>query len=397
MLVDYGSGSDASDDEAPQQSRPSTSSKPAPVPPKKSAFSLPPPAASSSKAPSLSAPAKKKPVKKIAIDLPPLPTDEDDADVEHGPPAKRARLDAKGNGSSSLFSMLPAPKQKAPIKPAPERVLGGGKGPGLVFHTAPRPVAPLPVLETSVLEDLDNVDQGGSEPPAATDRPSSLPFLPPSLAKGRANISLEDGPARLKPAAKPPSSAPVVDFFSLDTASTSTGAASSSSLRSLSLPKVSSAPKVEEFVPPEPTTADAYPGYYQLPSGTWAAHEPAYYKKFYDKWQAEYDAQVRALEKGMEKGFEGADDEDTQEINALREREKAKLEVHEREERKALTMGAAGEPAAPRMNIKGGKGARVRGQLSALLAEAYQNREVLEQKIAEGRRNRKEAGNKYGF
>lgn len=42
------------------------------------------------------------------------------------------------------------------------------------------------------------------------------------------------------------------------------------------------------------------------------------------------------------------------------------------------------------------KGARKRGQLSSLLMEAYQNREVLEERIAEGRRNRKEAGNKYG-
>jgi hypothetical protein len=31
-----------------------------------------------------------------------------------------------------------------------------------------------------------------------------------------------------------------------------------------------------------------------------------------------------------------------------------------------------------------------------LLNEAYENREALEDKIAEGRRNRKEAGNKYG-
>jgi len=46
--------------------------------------------------------------------------------------------------------------------------------------------------------------------------------------------------------------------------------------------------------------------------------------------------------------------------------------------------------------MQGSKGARKRGQLSSLLAEAYQNREVLEEKIAEGRRNRKEAGNKYG-
>lgn len=40
--------------------------------------------------------------------------------------------------------------------------------------------------------------------------------------------------------------------------------------------------------------------------------------------------------------------------------------------------------------------ARTRHQLSSLLTEAYQNREALEEQIAQGRRNRKEAGNKYG-
>lgn len=40
--------------------------------------------------------------------------------------------------------------------------------------------------------------------------------------------------------------------------------------------------------------------------------------------------------------------------------------------------------------------AKGRHQLSTLLTEAYQNREALEEKIAMGRRNRKEAGNKYG-
>lgn len=40
--------------------------------------------------------------------------------------------------------------------------------------------------------------------------------------------------------------------------------------------------------------------------------------------------------------------------------------------------------------------ARSRHQLSTLLNEAYTNREALEERIAEGRRNRKEAGNKYG-
>ena len=40
--------------------------------------------------------------------------------------------------------------------------------------------------------------------------------------------------------------------------------------------------------------------------------------------------------------------------------------------------------------------ARSRHQLSTLLKEAYENREALEEQIAQGKRNRKEAGNKYG-
>lgn len=60
---------------------------------------------------------------------------------------------------------------------------------------------------------------------------------------------------------------------------------------------------------------------------------------------------MRALEK-KEKGFEGADADDTQEVNALREMEKAKREVQEREEKKSLTQGASGDAAEPKMNIK---------------------------------------------
>jgi hypothetical protein len=114
---------------------------------------------------------------------------------------------------------------------------------------------------------------------------------------------------------------------------------------------ISSAPQIDDYTPPEPKPDDPYPGYYQLPSGTWTAHDPTYYQQFYDKWKADYDREVRALEKKV-KGFEDADADDTQEINALREMEKAKKEVQEREEKKALTQGAGGEPAAPKMNIK---------------------------------------------
>ncbi len=117
------------------------------------------------------------------------------------------------------------------------------------------------------------------------------------------------------------------------------------------LPSFTAAPRVDDFVPPEPTPTDPYPGYYLLPSGQWAAYEPEYYKKFYDKWKKEYDAHVRALEKGTVKGFEGAEEE-AAEVNALKVMEKAKREIQEREERKALTTAAAEVPDAPKMNIK---------------------------------------------
>ena len=124
-------------------------------------------------------------------------------------------------------------------------------------------------------------------------------------------------------------------------------AASSSS--SLSL--LSAAPSLPTFEPPEPSQTDPYPGYYQLPSGVWAAHDPEYYAKFMKKWEHEYNSQLRALEKGTIKGFEGLADAPVEEIDALKEREKAKKEIQEREEKKAVTRGAGGGPVAPKMNI----------------------------------------------
>ncbi|KAI0780883.1 hypothetical protein BD413DRAFT_14560 [Trametes elegans] len=259
--------------------------------------------------------------------------------------------------------MLPAPKNKAPVAPAPERVLGGGRGPGLVFKTAPSG----PDRTTTVEEAEDEEVTGPNGTLDSTHGPileeryegkPSLSFMPTSVARGKANISLEEKHA--PPVSRPPaSSAPGVDFFSLGS-TTSSSSRLSSTLPSVSpAPPVSTkpvlhvpsaAPKVEDFVPPEPTPTDPYPGYYLLPSGQWAAYDPVYYKKFYDQWKRDYDAHVRALEKGKIKGFEDADD--AEEVNALKEMEKAKKEIQEREERKALTTASAEVPDAPKMNIK---------------------------------------------
>ncbi|KAH9934995.1 mitotic checkpoint regulator, MAD2B-interacting-domain-containing protein [Fomitopsis serialis] len=341
----------------------------------KSSISLPPPSKSTNAVPSGSKPAgglslpppKAKRPKKIAIGLPDLPPEGDKND-DDGPPAKKARIEP-GARTSGLLSMLPAPKNKAPVLAAPERVVQVG-------------------LVEDVPDD-DQYDQDEStdapEAPEASKAPSSLPFLPPSLVKGKANVSVEEKAERPR-AVRSVISAPAVDFFSLGSSSISSAPSAVKAPPSMPassppklplIPGVSSAPKIEDFVPPEPTPQDSYPGYYMLPTGAWAAYDPDYYRKFYDKWKKDYDNHVR----GQRDLGDGEGEE----------------EIQDREEKKALTTGGADVPVAPKMNIKGaalGGRARTRHQLSTLLTEAYQNREALEEQIAQGRRNRKEAGNK---
>jgi hypothetical protein len=191
------------------------------------------------------------------------------------------------------------------------------------------------------------------------------------LAKGRKNVSVEEpGIFRTtNPSVQKSLPAPTVDFFSLGEADspfsliplmtelsgpTQTDAktfAENSTPTFPSLPYASSAPTIATFEPPEPTPTDLYPGYYQLPSGAWAAYDSEYYGKFMKKWQEEYDAHVRALEKGVAKGFEGFENSTLSEVDAKKEMERAKKEIQEKEERKAVTMGAGDGPAAPRMTM----------------------------------------------
>ncbi|KAG0707695.1 mitotic checkpoint regulator, MAD2B-interacting-domain-containing protein [Suillus ampliporus] len=374
-IEDYGSDVD-SDNETP----PTKVTVLAPS--KSSGLSLPPPKSSGSLSLSLPPPtnAKTKRPKKIEITLPSLPSH--DSDTDDRPPAKKPRItSSKGAGTSSLLNMLPAPTQPLPVKTKkdkqPERMLGGGNGPGLVFR------AP-----TIVQEDGEGDGEEAQE--------ASISFLPPSLKKGKSNVALDREDSR-PPALPKVSSAPTVNFFSLGTSSSSrlnSAVPSTSTTPSTSTPLISSAPEVLTFTPPAPTTTDPYPGYYLLPSGSWAAYDQAYYATFVKKWQKEYDAQVRALEKGeVEK-----EAQDAAEVNMQTEMEKARIEIKEREDRKALTGVKTGEPEQPRMNVQGaklGSTARSRHQLTTLLTDAYHNREALEEKIAQARRNRKEAGNKY--
>ncbi|KAF9265422.1 hypothetical protein L218DRAFT_923611 [Marasmius fiardii PR-910] len=377
-VEDYGSGSESEDN-----SQVAPPKQPKPLSKKSSSLVSPSPG------PNVKA------KRKIAIGLPALKPSEDEHEDDEKPAPKRPKL-TSGTGASSLLSMLPAPKQKAVTPGASERVLGGGKGPGLVFSSRPPPPEP----SSNDADEVDGMNDEEIEQTTAVskaDTPgSSLPFLPPSLAKGRSNISLEEGKLRVPSRTTVPSAALAVDFFSLSSSSTFTTQSQSKTPSAT----ISAAPELPTLEIPEPSIHDPYPGYYQLPSGQWAAYDPEYYEKFRKKWETDYNAHVRALEKGSARGFEGYDRGEVEDVDAAKEMERAKREVKELEERKAVTKIAQGEPAKPKMTLNASKMsgiARSRHQLATMLNEAYMNREALEEKIAEGRRNRKEAGNKYGF
>ena len=433
-IEDYGSDAESGDESLktmPKTTSTSSLLSKLPPPTSKSTFALPPPKASSSLSlpePSSSsstphiggsaAPPKPKRTKKIAINLPSLPPPDDDED--DGPPAKKPRVTSStGAGKSSLLSMLPAPKQPAPvIEKKEERVLGGGGGPGLVFRTSKsqtRSYEASPGDEHPVDASANDVGHGEVEGPTDVPGPSTA-FVPTSLKKGRANISIEDqGLSKPLPSSSTQpskSTVPVVAIFSLGastpparsipTPSTSS-ALTISSAPSASVSSsfsVSSAPAISTFRPPSPTLDDPYPGYYQLPTGAYAPYDAEYYASYAHKWKADYDKHIRALEKSQ---YE-FDKDGGQDVDMAAEMEKARREIKEREDRKALTTGNVGQdengdPAMPRMNVKGAKlgaVARSRHQLTTLLTEAYLNREALEERIAQGRRNRKEAGMKYG-
>lgn len=218
LNLDYGSGSEDEDTETssivtapkPTATLKSTLAASLPPPTKASSLALPPPSkpAASRIATSVS---KAKKTKKIAIGLPELGKSGESDEDEDVPPAKKPRLET-GAGVSSLLSMLPAPKVKNPTPAPAPRVLGGGGGPGLVFNaSSSRPSLPI-VHNEDAGADEDTPSIALSPPKMALSR-----LLPPSLAKGRSNVNVEDVQPALKVTARPAPSAPAVDFFSLGT------------------------------------------------------------------------------------------------------------------------------------------------------------------------------------
>lgn len=112
---------------------------------------------------------------------------------------------------------------------------------------------------------------------------------------------------------------------------------------------LTSAPDVKDFEPPIPTLFDPYPGYYQLPSGEWAAHDPLFYKKVIAQLTSGVDPQAGTKTKSEAREFGGSSREDMATFDPTEELRKG--QIAELEKRKAITTTPAGAPAVPRMKV----------------------------------------------
>ncbi|KAK4694283.1 hypothetical protein P7C70_g8762, partial [Phenoliferia sp. Uapishka_3] len=131
---------------------------------------------------------------------------------------------------------------------------------------------------------------------------------------------------------------------------------------------------------------DPYPGFVLLPTGQWVAKD----LETYNLWVASTAGGAEKEEKGF--GESEIARSGLVDVDAEKEREDWEKKV------KAVRPGSedvAKVVAKPAPKLQGR--AKGRHQLSALLAEAVENRAELEERIAQGRNNRKSAGNKYGF
>jgi proline-rich protein PRCC len=87
---------------------------------------------------------------------------------------------------------------------------------------------------------------------------------------------------------------------------------------------------VADFIPPPPGPNDPYPGYYQLPTGSWAAYDQDYYHTFFPsaKEEEETDGDGRVGRHWEEFDSKGADFID---IDVSKGLEEARVERERRE------------------------------------------------------------------
>jgi len=216
--------------------------------------------------------------------------------------------------------------------------------------------------------------------------------------------------------------------------STSAASTPKPSLSISSAPSLSAAPPTSSTS--TATDADPYPGFTQLPNGQWVAKDQA----TYDAWVAQVGVDGmggglpgQPAQEEVPRGFEPdkvaqaveVDDEARRRAeqwerrpDIMEQREEERKERAAEDKKKTLKIVSPARPRflasffsmdltrltlhSPFLSLQGDRKvaagrARRTGQLSALLADAVDNRAELEAQIARGKANRKTAGNKYGF
>ncbi|RXK42626.1 hypothetical protein M231_00180 [Tremella mesenterica] len=321
-------------------------------------------------------PKRKAPIK-ITLDVP-KPTkltegeknedivDDDDDDDDDRPDKKKKKGmgSLKGAGSSSLLAMLPAPKRKLPQ--------ATGRSSLLVNKS----MATKPSSSTSMKAE-ESRGLVGSQVKEIGDQKGNVTS---SISKTE---DMKDDS---------------FDLFGLAQSTTST----SSSKPSLKPNSITSAPTVSDFVPPVPTALDPYPGYYQLPSGQWAAYDPDYYSSFFP---SSSEIEDKEKESAKTRGEDGRVGRHWDEYDILQDQvvdvdvSEGIRKAREEEERRKLMV----KPKLPGNDydykaIGQTKGlAAERHQLTSLLNTAFTQREALEERIAQNKKSARLAGTKYGF
>ncbi|EGX52078.1 hypothetical protein AOL_s00043g468 [Orbilia oligospora ATCC 24927] len=371
-----------------------------------SAPTLPPPKAKSSLSGFLPPPSKKRKLvddtkpdatstgpRKIKIELPKITPDIDDVDASSSS-SSRARI-GKSTGGSGMLSFLPAPKRTGAeaAKVAQEsekkvtaavtaesdsapRMLGGGikkmeyAGTGMDFQ---------PTVED------DPETSNFTPPPPATEEVLTKPPVetkPAGPIQGRAIQPFFKKSATKKKATTKPTGATKVEekkvsLFSLGSALNERPLAASTALTAAEYKPLlveESAPAVEDEVPVEAS--------YQEEVYTETSYQPALGAQTFQSISEEVG--MDEAEMRMFMGRRGRNAEiKLVDFNVDKE--------YERNE----AARAAGELAPERnvvRSIKPGK-----HQLTSLLNAAQSQRAALEESFAEGRRNKKEAGSKYGW
>ncbi|GMK53443.1 hypothetical protein CspeluHIS016_0100290 [Cutaneotrichosporon spelunceum] len=277
---------------------------------------------------------KKKPVK-IVLDLPSKDSRKStspEADAEQDRSAPPPKRKLGGAGTSALLGMLPPPKRKLPSAGIGAKT-GSSSG-----HDDDGPAFVPQVVKRKAEENLDLF--------------------------GLSDVVAKPTPSLPKATPKPTN--------------------------------ISSAPAVSEFVPPAPTPDDPYPGYYQLPSGSWAAHDPEYYAKAAASFQSsELAAEDSRKATRMGRDWAALDDgrADVLDVNVNEGLAAGRAEA-ERQQRLARPKTDSFEYSA----VGQTKGlAQERHQLSSLLSSAYAQRDELEARIQENKKSMRNAKMKYGF